>query len=99
MDAADLALEFVEGLVDGHHLVRRTLLGAEDIAAGADGDLRGRGVGTDPIMEGAQFELGIDDAIDHAVEPRRAPVDELAQAVVDPDAVAADLNLHRRAPS
>jgi hypothetical protein len=50
-------------------------------------------------VEGAQLELGIDHAIEHAIEPRRALVDELAQAVIDPDAVAADLNLHRRAPS
>ena len=94
VNAADLALEFVEGLVDRDDLVCRTFFGAEDVAPGADGDLRSRGVGTDPVVEGAQLELGVDDPIDHPVEPRRPPVDELAQAVVDPDAIAADLNLH-----
>jgi hypothetical protein len=99
VDAAYLALELVEGLVDGHHLVHGTLFGAENLATGADGDLCGRRVGTDSVMKRAQLELGIDDAIEHAVEPRRAPVDELTKAIVDPDAVAADLHLHRRAPS
>ena len=69
MDAADLALELVECLVDGHDLVGRALFGAEDVAAGADRDLGGRRVGTDPVVQGTQLELGVDDSIDQAVEP------------------------------
>src|SRR4051812_23348616 len=99
MDAAELTLQFVESLVDGHDLVGRSLFGTEDIAAGSDGDLRGCRVGADPVMESTQLELRIDDPIEHAVEPRGAPVNEFAQAVVDPDAITADLNLHRHAPS
>src|SRR5215212_9964191 len=41
MDAADLAFQFVESLVNGHDLVACALFGAQDIAAGSDGDLRG----------------------------------------------------------